>query len=267
MDMDISYLVVAFLTTLLHSESDCRKLDGYKFPVFTTEFCPRNKTEWTKRSSVYNCTGKSSYACFPNHNISELIEFCFPIPIIPIDKGECLFLSENSVLESRLCNDFYYGCPGRRYYGSTIYEHPNCVLIGNGCFLAEPSCKSETTFTTMMFTSGKSTFQEVTTKRNDRTLDMKSIVILYLALSLVLLVLLVHFFIVYFNRKKQTYRYTPLKRNEDNEMMELHDLKMADGENIHSAVNDADLLLEANNDTDKDRNSNTRGEQSSLYSL
>ena len=66
-----------------------RKMDGYKFPVYSTNFCPRNETEWNKRASVFNCTGEvSTYACFPNDDITQLIEFCYPLPIIAIPKGK-----------------------------------------------------------------------------------------------------------------------------------------------------------------------------------
>ena len=78
-----------------------RKLDGYKFPVYTTEFCPRNKTEWEARSSEFNCNEDSSYACLPNENITELLQFCYPLQIISIEKGKvqhtliCLFVYPN----------------------------------------------------------------------------------------------------------------------------------------------------------------------------
>ena len=66
-----------------------RKLDGYKFPVYTTEVCPRNETEWLERSSLFNCTGEdNTYACFPNDDITELIEFCYPLQIIAIPPGK-----------------------------------------------------------------------------------------------------------------------------------------------------------------------------------
>ena len=66
-----------------------RKLSGYKFPVYTVEFCPRNETEWLERSSIFNCTGEdSTYACFPNDEITELIEFCYPLQIIAIPPGK-----------------------------------------------------------------------------------------------------------------------------------------------------------------------------------
>ena len=64
-------------------------LDGYKFPVYTTEFCPRNESEWLERSSLFNCTGDdNTYACFPNDDITELIEFCYPLQIIAITRGK-----------------------------------------------------------------------------------------------------------------------------------------------------------------------------------
>ena len=68
-----------------------RQLDGYRFPVYATEFCPRNKTEWEARSSEFNCnTDNSSYACLPNENITELLEFCYPLQIISIESGKVL---------------------------------------------------------------------------------------------------------------------------------------------------------------------------------
>ena len=65
-----------------------RKLDGYKFPVWTTKSCPRNKTEWDHHSSSFNCNDESSYACLPNENFTELLEFCFPFQVISIEKGK-----------------------------------------------------------------------------------------------------------------------------------------------------------------------------------
>lgn len=65
-----------------------RQLNEYAFPVYTTEFCPRNESEWKARSSVFNCPGDYSYACFPNNEITELIEFCYNLPIIAIPNGK-----------------------------------------------------------------------------------------------------------------------------------------------------------------------------------
>uniref|UniRef100_A0A8B8E6G0 Poly [ADP-ribose] polymerase n=1 Tax=Crassostrea virginica TaxID=6565 RepID=A0A8B8E6G0_CRAVI len=123
-----------------------RKLTEYTFPVYTTEFCPRNEKEWNMRSSAFNCPEEHSYACFPNENITVLIEFCYPLSIIAITKDVCLFLSykRGSKIDSFNCTGFLDGCPRKPYRASTIYEYPNCVSIGNGCFTAEPNCQSST---------------------------------------------------------------------------------------------------------------------------
>ena len=63
--------------------------DGYKFPVYTTDFCPRNEIEWKKRSSAFNCSkDSSSYACLPNEDITVLLEFCYPLQNIAIQEGK-----------------------------------------------------------------------------------------------------------------------------------------------------------------------------------
>ncbi|XP_078312028.1 uncharacterized protein LOC144618900 [Crassostrea virginica] len=127
---------------------ECRKLEGYSFPVYTTDFCPRNETEWKARSSTFNCSKDSSYACFPNENITELLEFCYPLRIIAIQEGNCLFLArKRSELNSIDCKGFTHGCPTSHYLGSTVYKYQSCVSIGNGCFLAEQSCESTTQHT------------------------------------------------------------------------------------------------------------------------
>lgn len=64
-----------------------KKLEGYKFPVYTTAFCPRNETEWKIRSSFLNCTTRNGYTCLPNKNLTELLEFCFKRPFIWIQEG------------------------------------------------------------------------------------------------------------------------------------------------------------------------------------
>lgn len=64
-----------------------RPLDGYAFPVFTTEVCPRNLTEWQERSSAFNCNKTNAYMCVPDENITELLEFCYSLPQIRIVKG------------------------------------------------------------------------------------------------------------------------------------------------------------------------------------
>lgn len=62
-------------------------MEGYAFPVYTTESCPKNKTEWTDRSSLLNCTNTNGYTCITNENFTELLQFCYTDPRIRIQKG------------------------------------------------------------------------------------------------------------------------------------------------------------------------------------
>lgn len=64
-----------------------KKLDGYKSPVFTTPFCPRNESEWYERSSALNCNKTNGYTCLPNEELTELLEFCYTAPFIWIQEG------------------------------------------------------------------------------------------------------------------------------------------------------------------------------------
>ncbi|XP_078327755.1 uncharacterized protein LOC111102455 [Crassostrea virginica] len=138
---------------------ECRQLHEYTFPVYTTDFCPRNEREWKARSSVFNCTGKYSYACIPNNELTELNEFCYNQSYIPIPKGCCLFLNKRSLtqLDCYNCTGFTSGCPEQHYNASTIYKYPKCVEIGNGCFLAERSCESASKTTTQETTTQETT--------------------------------------------------------------------------------------------------------------
>lgn len=65
-----------------------RPLDGYAYPVYTTEVCPKNLIEWKERSSALNCNQTNAYMCVPNENITELLEFCYSGPQIRIVKGK-----------------------------------------------------------------------------------------------------------------------------------------------------------------------------------
>lgn len=124
---------------------ECRKMDGYKFPVYSTEFCPRYQTEWEQRSSAINCNKSNGYMCLSNENITELLEFCYLHPFIWMEEGVCLYLSKRvSRLWSYNCSNFSFGCPSVNYMSSKSFQYLTCTLIGNGCFLAEPNCSSST---------------------------------------------------------------------------------------------------------------------------
>ncbi|XP_078312136.1 uncharacterized protein LOC144618936 isoform X2 [Crassostrea virginica] len=131
------------ILSLYLQECEFRYVSGFKYPVYTTNACPRNSSELEERAATLNCTEENSYACFPNENITELVEFCYTQSRISIPPGQCVFLSTKTIsdLDSYNCINFESGCPRLPYSASTIYAHPSCVLIGNGCFLAEPFCE------------------------------------------------------------------------------------------------------------------------------
>lgn len=83
---------ICFDVNILYFSIFQRKLDGYKFPVYTTTFCPRIKTEWTERSSALNCNKSNGYMCLPNDRFDELLEFCYREPVERIQKGKNFFL-------------------------------------------------------------------------------------------------------------------------------------------------------------------------------
>ncbi|XP_062574787.1 uncharacterized protein LOC134236628 [Saccostrea cucullata] len=132
------------MTTLAHWVVECDKLEGYSFPVYNTTSCPRDQSEWRSRSPDLNCTENNGYMCIPNENITELLEFCYRYPRIPIEKGICLILVKStSLVEAYSCKQFRNGCPDKQYWSNEIFEYPSCLSIGHRCFLAEPLCKDE----------------------------------------------------------------------------------------------------------------------------
>lgn len=131
--------IIILSTRIIHSE--CNNLRSYNYPVYKTDSCPGNQTEWNKRSSVLNCTKHNGYMCLPNRDKTELLEFCYIKPKQTIPKGTCLYLDKSSSLVDDFnCETFLHGCPNDDYQSVDIYKYPSCTSIGNGCFLAEPSC-------------------------------------------------------------------------------------------------------------------------------
>lgn len=111
--------------------------------MYSTEFCPGNESEWNKRSSVLNCNKTNGYTCLPNGKLTELLEFCYTAPFIWIQEGVCLSLEgKGSNFGTYSCSHFRGGCHNNSYQSSRIFDYPACITIGNGCFLADQSCKS-----------------------------------------------------------------------------------------------------------------------------
>lgn len=87
LDTKLCLVILGFFCSSIIVLNHCKKLDGYKFPVYTTAFCPRIKTEWTERSSALNCNKSNGYMCLPNDRFDELLEFCYREPVERIQKG------------------------------------------------------------------------------------------------------------------------------------------------------------------------------------
>lgn len=121
-------------------------LDGYAFPVYTTESCPTSQAEWNERSTALNCTQSNAYMCVPDENISKLLEFCYSLPQIQIQKGFCMLLNKNnSTVDSYDCRHLSVGCPTSNNQSHEVLKYRSCFIIVNGCFVAEPTCVGDIT--------------------------------------------------------------------------------------------------------------------------
>lgn len=152
MALDATQFTIVLLGTWFSSKSflcECRSLEGYEYPVYITKACPKNLTEWKERSNALSCNASNAYMCMPNENITNLLEFCYSIGQILVEKGLCLFLyKRHSTVDDYSCHNFTYGCPTSNYRSQEVEKYPDCVSIGNGCFLAEPSCVKKNVDTT-----------------------------------------------------------------------------------------------------------------------
>lgn len=109
--------------------------------LYTTKSCPKNEIEWKKRSEALKCSKERGYMCLPNAQFTELVELCHIYPQITLIAAVCPFLNtETYFVDEYECDNFIDGCPASAYTSNQIYKYPQCLSIGNGCFLAEPSC-------------------------------------------------------------------------------------------------------------------------------
>lgn len=198
----IFVLLGAFLSSCF-LKYECRYLEGYKFPVYTTEFCPRNQSEWNERSSSIYCNDSIGYMCMPNENITELIEFCFPAPYTWIEEGVCLVLhKQNSEFLSYNCNKFWSGCPSSAYPSYNSFEHPNCTAIGIGCFLADTTCSS-TTPSHLRITTEQLQSENITTldRKQDVTENNRLFIFIPISVGILATICVVFALFIYFRRR------------------------------------------------------------------
>ncbi|XP_052693877.1 uncharacterized protein LOC128172150 isoform X4 [Crassostrea angulata] len=144
------FFLPGILLISLTQRNESIRLEGYEFPVYSTDSCPGNDKEWKERSTAINCTKNNGYMCFPNEDITGLLQFCYIYTQLLITKDTCLFLNKrHSRVDSVNCSHFTNGCPYSPYYSYKIFDYPSCISTGNGCFLAEPNCTRRTLPTTL----------------------------------------------------------------------------------------------------------------------
>nr|XP_022303964.1 ankyrin-2-like isoform X2 [Crassostrea virginica] len=139
--MDYLQLHLMIYSTILFLECLCG--EQHHFRVFNTAVCPRNQSELNKRSAAINCNNTNGYMCFPNEHLTQLQEFCYNLPRIGISKNLCIVLNNKSRIDYHECHTFSEGCPDKFYFSNTAYKYPNCAMVKDGCFLAEPSCTKQ----------------------------------------------------------------------------------------------------------------------------
>lgn len=116
----------------------------YVFDVISVTKCPMCKEDWEIASRRLNCNSTHGYHCVPNKQFTSLIEFCYPKgPRFPFEKGNCLELAANGILNQVYCNEtFEDGCPQNHYFSDEMYKFPKCLMISKSlrCFEADHEC-------------------------------------------------------------------------------------------------------------------------------
>lgn len=134
----IVLFILIFLVLVAHVSAE------YVFDVFPVKKCPMCKEDWEMASRRLNCNSSYGYHCVPNKQFTSLIEFCYPKgPRFPFEKGNCLELAANGILNQVYCNDtFEDGCPQDHYFSNEMYKFPKCLMISRSlrCFDADHAC-------------------------------------------------------------------------------------------------------------------------------
>lgn len=115
----------------------------FSFEVNPVNDCPINKEAWELASARLKCNRTHGYHCVPNKQFTSLIEFCYPKGYkYPFEKGNCLELAGNGILNQVSCKTFSSGCPDRFFFSNELYKFPKCLSINanENCFEADIPC-------------------------------------------------------------------------------------------------------------------------------
>ncbi|XP_048743278.2 ankyrin-3-like isoform X2 [Ostrea edulis] len=133
-------LVICLVFVLSSAETHTYE---FSFEVHQVSNCPMSKDAWEKASIRLNCTQQHGYHCVPDKYFTSLIEFCYPQGYrLPFERGNCLELAADGILNHVPCNKFDSGCPEQFYFSNEIYKYPKCLSINTNfrCFDADVPC-------------------------------------------------------------------------------------------------------------------------------
>ncbi|XP_055999265.1 alpha-latroinsectotoxin-Lt1a-like [Ostrea edulis] len=132
--------VICLVLVMLSAETHTY---DFSFGVHQVSNCPMSKEAWEKASLRLNCTQQHGYHCVPDKYFTSLIEFCYPHGYrLPFEKGNCLELAADGILNHVACDKFDSGCPEQFYFSNEIYKYPKCLSINTNfrCFDADVPC-------------------------------------------------------------------------------------------------------------------------------
>nr|XP_034305662.1 uncharacterized protein LOC105333873 [Crassostrea gigas] len=135
----LEFALVCILSTSAKSEEE-KKRYNYDFEIRPVNRCPMNESDWKAASIRVGCNDTFKYHCLPDRFHSTLIEFCYTSPRSMIEKGNCVELAYNGVLNNVKCENFTEGCPDSPYLSDEIYKYPVCLNLTLRCFTSDKNC-------------------------------------------------------------------------------------------------------------------------------
>lgn len=113
---------------------------SYSFYVWPVESCPMSKSDWQAASKRTGCNDTHVYHCAPDKFHSSLVEFCYYKTPNLVERGNCLELAADGILNNVNCYDFIKGCPDEAYISNEIFMYPVCLSLAFNCFTSDVKC-------------------------------------------------------------------------------------------------------------------------------
>lgn len=113
---------------------------SYSFYVWPVESCPMSKPDWQAAAKRTGCNDTHVYHCAPDKFHSSLVEFCYYKTPNLVERGNCLELAADGILNNVNCYDFIKGCPDEAYISNEIFMYPVCLSLAFNCFTSDVKC-------------------------------------------------------------------------------------------------------------------------------